>query len=303
MEEWKVMFKNIMSLCLCISLITMFTYADSYHSYEDITEEKKSARIEAVSKLETLDIVRDADERWDKSDYITRRDMFKMLHIVKGYVYGEKLYRKYICHSDSNKSYFPFENSVEIKNYFEWAKDDTSVKINIFDFVDLEPYSDDFYFAYSLAYLHLMNGIERDSGKLVEFDREATIGEAIVSICRLFCNPTQKYFTFNPYSTEDIYFYSDMKSYFEYAQKLNLINSDTMFDVMTLNVKYEEINEKIGAYDFMCLLYRALYVSFPASMDSWNSYAMFHYIDLINSSVFYDPSLVTIPKETEAIIN
>ena len=284
-------------------MITTLVYANPY-GYITQEERRESAKVlEPRRKLENLDIVRNASERWDEEDYITRRDMLKMLHIVKGHIYDKNLGRKYICHTDPNKSLYLFENEEEIEEFIELMKESEFIE---FDYTDLIPGTDDYYFAFSLTYLRLINGIEKEDGKrYIEFDRKATIGEAITSVCRLFDSPAQRYFFHNPYSGEYISYDADEKSFYDYAEKLNLINSDTMFDVLSLNIEFEDWNNKIKAYDFMCLLYKALYVSFPASQGSWYSEAMFHYIDILTEhglNIMSGPP-VTEPSEYEAIVD
>ena len=128
----------------------------------------------AIKQLENLDIVRNAKNRWDKTDYITRRDAFKIAFIIKEYrrdYYDDEI--------SVGGDYDWFERSYLSNCKITWYYD------RKFDFQDLERGSDDYFLMANLFITGLSAGREENGELFAKLDDPLTYNEAFATILRM----------------------------------------------------------------------------------------------------------------------
>ena len=71
--------------------------------------------------------------------------------------------------------------------------------------------------------------------------------------------------------------------YYKFAEEIGLINGNNLVNYSSLSVDESQLNEPIPAYEFMHLLYTALYIPHLQHDDySGNTIYGFRYIDLFS---------------------
>lgn len=222
-----------------------------------------SPRKNAAAEMEKFDIVRNPFERWGEHDYITRRDALKIAYIMK-----------YVTRSTDISSIKDAQESVE----------DFLINANRkqrFEFVDIsEENYDDYIFVATMFVSGLLHGREENGLLYADLDGYVTYNEAFAYVFRLFM---RRYMS----SDEGILNTTSKTPYYDFCNDVNLINSKNPFeknkvyllDRQVINVSEEQLDDYIEAYDFLLLMYKALYLIMPAEEGATNYY-------LIN--VFYD---------------
>ena len=190
----------------------------------------------AINGLSDFDIVRDPFEKWSKEDPIKRRNTFEMVYLVRNK--GEReLWR--------------------LQDIPDWFND----YMKSLYATDVEPGTYDYVLLYFLTFDPLLRGrVDAEGNPIAALDEPMTYYEALAAVYRLFT-------VFNRLTRklEDIvYSWDDAYPYYRFAQEIGLINSNTLVNYSTLTVEESKLNEPIPAYEFMYLLYTALYIpTFP----------------------------------------
>ena len=222
----------------------------------------------AANTLSQLDIVRNPTEKWDRDDPINRRNAFEMVCIVR------------------------YEGSRELskpENVMEWFQNSTY-------FTDLVPGTYDCSLLEALSFDPLISGREDSEGKhLAALDENITYYEAISLVTRLFT-------VFNRIR-DDLWdalcTWEDDYKNFRFAEEIGLINSNNLVNYSTLTVNESQLNEPIPAYEFMQLLYTALYIPTFPHEDYGGLPGQIKYIDFFIKpnppEIEYDENMIYIP--------
>lgn len=272
--------KKVLALLMCSIFLVSFTAFGATNDTELTWEDRiREAAVEqAVDKLEKLDLVHKPKERWRREDFITRRDAFSLVYMIKSYT----------------KEYYP-EDEEELKKYM-----DRLIAVCVENsrkterpFWDVKEDSEDAYLLISLIIYRLINGncenmsysyaedgnmFFCEQGKWNEgdyptanFNSYATYEEALTMIGRLF-NDYSRTHRFNEFPKQEEH------PYYVYAEQLGLINCKNEMQVSAPIIKEEQLNDYISAWEFMNLLHRAMYVPFSFIADYANE-DNYHYID------------------------
>lgn len=233
---------------LAVILLTSWCMgsAAGYTVEERRQHEYNNERERSAKTLEELDIVRNVEGRWDADDLITRRDMFKMVYIVK----------------EEGSRQFPFADYTleeRIEQIDKVRAERVASGLPDVIFLDIEHISEDYVFAYYLYWKNLLMGRQEGGAIKAGFDDFATWNEALAVVSRLFTD--RHYYggiQFDGYWGSTPYFDFPFP-YYTMAEEMNLINSYSM-DVSSPRITEEQLDDPIEAYDFMHLLLRALYV-------------------------------------------
>lgn len=217
------------------------------------------AQKEAYKQLEKLGVVCNAEERWDTTTPITRRDMFKMSFVAKAGT------RRFVEIDDENALRIYKEALNEKRRTREVAEGQyEEMQSYIVYFDDVEAYSEDDFLIVNLAYLGLLKGSLLNGRAYARLDEYVTYEEALATLIRILASPDDP-----PY----VPYYGDL-SFFETAEGIGLINNRNPFmsgtkrdpdtgDIVPytfFDLNESELSEYIAAYDFMFLLRETLYI-------------------------------------------
>ena len=240
--------KKILSLILMLCLIFPAA-AIAANPYAKPTEENLNRDVrKAISNLAGLDVVRKPFTRWNESDYITRRDVFKMAYVVK---MDTRRYHRYPA--DINDAESVKKTDEDISGLIKILKEKYHVQT---EYADIVPGTDDYYLVYNLLAAQLIAGQPDGDVYNANLDAYATYEEALTVLVRLFYY--QKHMPSEAhYSLTD---YTGPHKAFDIATDMNLINSKNPYDVYTQHISLEQLDQPITAYRFMHLLDRALYL-------------------------------------------
>lgn len=253
----KKLLENFIAIVLCIFIINHISFARTYEEFreEDYEFEKRLS----VKKLEQLDIVRNTQNRWNENSPISRRDLLKIIHIVK------KGDRKYHI-SPKN------DNGLEL---LERVKDSLNQDMKNTEFNDIQKNTNDDYFITSLVVNDLFLGKKTDKGYVADLDSYATYEEALTAVGRLFLNSKDlSMYYLNIYENID----DKSHPYYEFAEDISLINSKSPLDISSPQIDESILSEHIPAYELLHIVYRALYIP-TIKIGDFNSTINFHYID------------------------
>ena len=215
-------------------------------------------RENSIYRLEELDIVRKPFERWGEENYITRRDVFKIAYIVKN---GDR--KLYENGENGSESILKIENW---KNQNFWLQT---------EYVDVEKGSFDYYLIYSLLRVSLISGEPSENGHVANFDTYATYEDALTVIGRLFDDPN---LYAGYYQGSELVDKTQKHPYYTFATNIGLINSTSLTDPSSPQITPEQLDDSITAFEYLHLLYRALYIPFVC-IEDYNISVNCHYID------------------------
>ena len=230
--------KRLISIILIIS-IYLIQSVTSFAQYnpnplnmdkEDYDSIINGYILASVKNLEKLDIVRTPFEKWDCDDYISRRNAFEMVYIIRTF---------------SNRGIgYPIDNGlwVTLKNKLP---------------VDVRESEYDSALCYSLSSEGLFYGKEENGQLLADFDENLTYNEAFTLLYRLILN-YHKY-------THDIKEQFESREeypYYRFVEDIGLINSNTIVNYSTLTIDKSHLTEYIPAYEFMHLTNAVLYLQY-----------------------------------------
>ena len=222
--------KIVICFCLIISLINIDSFAIS-------STGNTNSYTEAITVLESLDIIRKPETKWNESSFISRRDILEMIYIVKSYS------REFVV----NPSYRSAEELQEVKQegLLHEHKEYSDVELGSYD---------DFLVTSAECY-GLFNGVNSSSGYLANLDNYATYGEALTFVGYLFYDTT---------------YGLTIDEYYNIAKDMNIINPIGNLDQLSLKINEDDLKQSISAYDFLILLYRSLYVP-NGEISDWGS--------------------------------
>lgn len=212
--------KKFVIVFLCVGVFALTAVPIQISAY-DFDDEYATAEYNAMDNLKEFDIIRDPNKWWP-DEYITRRDALKMVFVSKNAPY-----------ETPRTFFYDIEDIPDLKEQYE----DKDAGLD-FDFIDLEPGSQDELFAMSLVDLRLFTGKKTEKGTIADLDSYMTYEEAVVTMLRLLPEPG----SFHPYDTT--------KPLYDVAMQRGLPSY----------IKPEQMGENIRAYRYMLLLYDTLYV-------------------------------------------
>lgn len=268
--------KRIVCMCLCIALsltsfpIVFAEYNENPRSLEQDDFEKIVRRNmeHSVYALSKLDIVRNPFEKWDSDDPIKRRNAFEMVYIVR------------------------YEGARELSK----PEDVNEGIVSLSLVTDVIPGTYDYSLLEALSVDPLIYGKKDAEGnRLALFDENITYYEAISLVSRLFT-------VFNRIRND---LWDAMDSWeeeyrdYRFAEEIGLINSNNLVNYSTLTVDESQLNEPIPAYEFMYLLYTALYIPTFVYEDYGGLPGQIRYIDYFTKAappeIDYDENMMYIP--------
>ena len=248
--------KKIICAMLCI-----LTFFSQVVCAKDLSFEY-AKYIKSISKtLEQMDIVRNIDSKYNSDSLISRRDVFQMAYIVK------------------NHSRELWYTPDDVDAVAELCEEKDLVYKNV-RFIDVEPGTYDYALAYSLVYEDLLIGkADVDSEAIrADLDIYATYDEALTIIGRMLYVRDRWHTLYD--ELNKIVDREVQHPYYEAAIKNGLINSDLGSPQVTEDL----LDQPISAYEFMHLLYRALYIP-TVSVSDFGTYFEEYYI---NSFLYAD---------------
>lgn len=234
----------ILMLCLIFPAAAIAASPDNRPTEDDLNRDVRKA----ISNLAGLDVVRKPFTRWNETDYITRRDVFKMAYVVK---IDTRWY--FLVPTDMNDA----EEVEEINQEIEKRKAEKKERYHMqTEYADIVPGTDDYYLVYNLLAAQLIAGQPDGDVHNANLDAYATYEEALTVLVRLFL-----FLGYMPAeSLGGLLDYSGPHKAFDIATDMNLINSKNPYDVYTQHISLEQLDQPITAYRFMHLLDRALYL-------------------------------------------
>lgn len=234
----------ILMLCLIFPAAAIAASPDNRPTEENLNRDVRKA----ISNLAGLDVVRKPFTRWNETDYITRRDVFKMAYVVK---MDTRWY--FLVPTDVNDA----EEVEEINQEIEKRKAEKKERYHMqTEYADIVPGTDDYYLVYNLLAAQLIAGQPDGDVHNANLDAYATYEEALTVLVRLFL-----FLGYMPAeSLGGLLDYSGPHKAFDIATDMNLINSKNPYDVYTQHISLEQLDQPITAYRFMHLLDRALYL-------------------------------------------
>ena len=193
-------------------------------SEEEYNEIKLVAMKESVFALDIYDIVRNPMKKWENEKVpINRRNAFELVYIIHNGGY------RFLDSTDFKLKYY---SDIEYKTY-----DDALAK--------------------ALWYRNLLRGKNATKeSAIADFDSNITYYEALNLISRLF--DRNRYYML---SSNIIDTYKGEYPYYDFFEDIGLINNDTIIDYSHLFIKKEDLDKPMPAYEFMHLLYQAMYVT------------------------------------------
>lgn len=219
-----------------------------------------------IANLETLDVVRDVKEKWNETSYIQRKDALSMAYIVvrTPYAFGSGRGRRVYCSTVDHQKGESFRNLTEAY----------SKELNMdLNFVDVAPKDENL--VLSLIHLGLLAGSFEEGDAYARLYDELTYEEALVTLLRML-EPRHT----SGYTMRRPWIATAPEEAYEIGLVLNIIKECTERppDVYDPTEEYSlslggyggatsalwmskgRLSEKITAYDFMRMLYSALYV-------------------------------------------
>jgi len=201
----------------------------------------------SVQNLSDLDIVRNPFERWNRTDFITRRNAFEMIYpIVHSLtlIGGREIYIQ--------------GNEVE------------ELYLKGFNVTDISPGAYDatlFCAFFDIGTRYMINGrTDTDGNIVVAFDEYTTYYEACVMVVKLFTTT----YEVRKNVEEQITSSDNAYPYFDLIQEMGLVNGNTAVNASTLTIDESQLNQPIPAYEFMHLLNSALYEPCVASLGDYD---------------------------------
>lgn len=205
---------------------------------DEFEEVVRVSIVMAIYGLSDFDVVRDPFEKWTWGDPIKRRNAFEMVYIVR---------------SEGDREL------GRIQDIPDWFHD----SINLYA-TDVEPGTYDYMLLNCLTFDPLLRGrVDAEGNPIAAFDEPMTYYEALAAVSRLF----GVFNWFTSKLTDIFYSWDDAYPYYRFAQEIGLINSNTLVNYSTLTVEESKLNEPIPAYEFMYLLYTAMYIPTFANED------------------------------------
>lgn len=234
----------IFVIILCVFQLNFVSANDDYRYKYDL-ETKKSY---IINNMQQLGIVDNVNQKWSDGDFITRRNAFEMAYIVV------------------NHGFKGIDKTPDEKYYDVFA-------------CDITPDSYDYYLFTALAQKNLIYG-KTDNGQIyAAFDEYITYNQAFAIIFRVLSQHPQY-----RKMIENSEYWKTENPYFKFVTDAKLINNNTSIDKVSLIVDQTQIDDYMPAYEFMDILYSALYVPHLKLNETDNSTnSSFTYYDAFQS--------------------
>lgn len=174
--------------------------------------------LESARILESMDVIRNYSDKWQNSDYITRRDALEIVYIIKSY--GRQF--------SVNPIYREYDELKTIKEENPGYK----------KYIDVEPGSYDDYLVSSGESVCVFNGKVSEGIFYADLDSNTTYNEAITFIGYLFDEPPSG---------------NTMEQYYKKAIERKIIDADEPHQKHSL-----KLEEYISPDDFFEMVYRAI---------------------------------------------
>ncbi len=250
-----------------IFVFICYVFTINCYAEQNSLEVYRTSTTEIIKNLEGLDIIRNSEDYGDSKSYIKRRDILEKIYIIKSSS------REFVI----NPIYRTEKELTELKDKNPYKQ---GVSAGYKNYSDVRDGSYDDYLITSAEYYFIFNGKKEEENHIADLDSDATIHEALTFIGYLFKDTCSGW---------------TMTDYFNLAEELELINTDKY--IYSLQVTPNQLTEKITAYDFFNILYRALYVPNNALSD-WGSELDVYYINRFSERYQHQKN-----SEIENIIN
>lgn len=251
--------KQIVYVLIIVILTNVFVFAEDTHVSELSSEEqfKLGNELTAIENLESLDIVRNAESRWNQTSLITRRDALKISYVFNTYdrdfIGITSGYTAEQIKDEPEKEAWLYGMNSYYGNYRTARK---------FEFSDIEPLSYDYKLAASLFYYNLITGQEQDGKLYANFDNNMTYNEAFVTVCRMLSTSSGSRFYADLYIAK--YYYENNQEvcnpYYQFCIDTGMINCKNALSEYEMNIYPEQLEENITAYEYLYLVNQALYI-------------------------------------------
>lgn len=246
--------KVLIILVLLMSMFAENTWAYSDYNYQNSV-------LKSISCLENIGAIEKPLENYSESDFIKRREMFKLFYFINK---GDHNYMKYYSGEETADLY-------KIGEIFTDILDDSSL---------------DAYLAYIMKDYGILHGKVKDGRLIADFDSYVTYDEVFTGLYKLF-DKIQSSHSILHTNTLNI---DAEHPYFEFAENIGLINSTNPLDFSTPQVEVSQLDDYITAYEFMHLVYRALYIPTTIETDYLYS-ANYHLIEQFSSIIKPDDNV------------
>jgi len=245
------------------TLLVLIIFSLSFTIFTAFSREKyERYTLDCIENLEKYGVVELPYEKWTNTDFIKRRDVFELIFFIR----------------------------FKTRDYDFFG---SGSNIDEIKFQDIEQESSDEYFVHALYSSAILRGREIEGKLYAHLNEDITYYEALVSLGRLFTNHNRYDIT-----NEILDNYPAFYPYFYYTQDLKIINSKNPTDLYCPQIKIEELNDRISAYEFLSLLNRALYV--PTNPEGGYNPSLACYY--INGFIFnYEQELEWRIKELETL--
>ncbi len=258
--------KKIICLCLCMMIcFTAFNavFAEYNGNPLNLEQEDYDALVKgnirhSIAFLSRIDIVRNPFEKWDEFGNLARRNAFEMVLLV-------------------TTSRAGWRGLPELEQVSEQIFQFTGIQ-------DVEYGTYDYSLLDALDSQGLISGRVDYAGKhLAAFDEPITYYEALDLLSRLFTT-FYVHYIYNKQIQQTIASWDEEYPYYKFAEEIGLINGNNLVNYSILSVDESQLNEPIPAYEFMHLLYTALYIPHlnQGGDYSTNTVYDFRYIDLFS---------------------
>lgn len=237
-------------------------------------QDKKIICEDAISRLELNGIVEEPFKRWNSTDYISRRDAFKMAYIFN------VMKRKFVIKVDEMSEDELLSELREAGYRWEPLGYFFEEYCRNFEFEDLKKGTFDYEFAVNLFYSNLLLGEEVNGKKYAYFDEYMTYEQAFATVCRMFSTSGYnaeswilRYYNdgqpINPYAPYNVSM--ETNPHYQFCIDTGLINnySNPLYQY-TLDVRQDQLGDKITAYEYMYIINEALYISSSHLGESYN---------------------------------
>lgn len=275
------MLKRYISSMLIIILLILPNGAYARESLGLISDKELSKKISeetAIKNLEKFHVIYNAEDRWDNTSRISRRDMFKVAYVLR----------------DMTRTYYLTPRGHSYETVISRLEDKNIVRRVPYVYADIKDNSDDFYFTANLYYVDLLSGREEDGELYADLDNFATYNDAFATISRIFSTR----YAFMSILIPSYYarnFPNEENIYLRFCEDVGLVNSKNYAQDYSLEITPDRLNEEITAYEYLCIIDSLLYLQKrPKGEDPITNYR-------IIDTLYQNPDWLAVNEESDIL--